>query len=42
MSHWKARLYGLARSQTLRVVYVLMVIAALALVAGAPYCWGGP
>ncbi len=41
MSQWKARLYGLARSQALRAVLVLLVIAALALAAGAPYAWGG-
>ncbi len=42
MSQWKARLYGPAWSRTLRVVYVLTVIAALALAAGAPHAWGGP
>lgn len=41
MSQLKARLYSLARPQTLRIVYVLVVIAALALVAGAPLEWGG-
>ncbi|HOQ97205.1 MAG TPA: hypothetical protein PLJ35_00120 [Anaerolineae bacterium] len=41
MSQWKARLCRLAGPQTLRMVYVLIVIAALALAAGAPYAWGG-
>lgn len=41
MSQWKARLYALAAPQTLRIVYVLIVIAALALAAGAPFAWGG-
>lgn len=41
MSQLKARFYSLARPQTLRIAYVLVVIAALALVAGAPMEWGG-
>ncbi len=37
----KVKLYTLASVRTLRVVYVLAVIAALALAAGAPVEWGG-
>ncbi len=43
MSHWKAKLCALATPQTLRIVYVIVVVAALALAAGAPFAWGtGP
>ena len=41
MPQLKARLYALARPQTLRIIYALVVIAALALAAGAPLEWGG-
>lgn len=37
----KARLYSLSRPSTLRVIYILLVIAAMALAAGAPDAWGG-
>lgn len=36
----KVKLQSIVRSTTLRAVYVLLVIAALALAAGAPYAWG--
>ena len=36
----KAKLYSLARPATLRMIYLLIMIAALALAAGAPDAWG--
>ncbi len=38
---WKARIYSLAMHRMVRTVFVLVVLAALALAAGAPYAWGG-
>lgn len=40
-AYLKAKLYSLANVKTLRVIYVLVVLAALALAAGAPFGWGG-
>lgn len=40
LSYWKAKLCALTRPATLRIIYMLAVIVALALVAGAPYAWG--
>jgi hypothetical protein len=39
----KAKLYSLATAKNLRVIYVLVVISAIALAAGAanPFGWGG-
>lgn len=37
----KVKLFSLANVKTLRVIYVLIVVAAMALAAGAPYEWGG-
>ncbi len=41
MSQWKAKLSSLAGPRLLRIAYALVVLAALALAAGAPYMWGG-
>jgi len=41
MSQLKAKLFSLGRPETLRIIYALVVIAALALAAGAPLDWGG-
>jgi hypothetical protein len=40
-AYLKSKLYSLANVKTLRVIYVLIVLAALALAAGAPFEWGG-
>lgn len=40
-AYLKAKLTSLCNVRTLRVIYVLVVVAALALAAGAPYAWGG-
>jgi len=37
----KAKLYSLSRPKTVRMVYLLVVIVAMALAAGAPDAWGG-
>ncbi len=37
----KAKFYSLANPVTVRIVFALIVIAALALAAGAPMGWGG-
>jgi hypothetical protein len=37
----KAKFYSLANPVTVRTVFALVVIASLALAAGAPMGWGG-
>jgi len=39
-SYLKAKLFSLARPATLRALYLLVVIIALALAVGAPDAWG--
>ncbi len=41
MSHLKAKLYSFVTPANLRVVFLLIVLASLALAAGAPFAWGG-
>lgn len=37
----QAKLYSIARPATIRAVLVLVMLAAMALAAGAPHDWGG-
>lgn len=37
----RSKLYSLATPKTLRIIYLLAVIVAMALAAGAPESWGG-
>lgn len=41
MNPWKSKLYSLFTPKAIRVIYLLVVIVAMALAAGAPDAWGG-